>query len=76
MGIYHSQQTLKGALREKKLTMRTKAILHALCSYPHFFLSATFSLDALKEAATTYYQPAGQDWGNRTSPVTTTNLNG
>jgi len=40
-------------LKKKNLTMRTKAILYAICSYHHFFLSATFSLDALKEAATT-----------------------
>lgn len=38
--------------KKKNLTTRTKAILYAICGYHHFFLSATFSLDALKQAAT------------------------
>lgn len=35
-----------------------------------------FSLDALKETATYYMtSQVGQDWGNKTSAVTTTDLN-
>lgn len=49
--------------KKKKLTMRTKAILYAICSFHHFFLSATFSLDRCSKRGCYYYiiSQAGQD---------------
>lgn len=60
-------------LRIKILRSGTNAIFCAACRYHHFFLSAMFSLRCTKRGYPA--SQAGQDRGNRTSPVTTTNLN-
>lgn len=63
-------------LRIKIVTLGTKAIFYSVCRYHHLFLSVIFSLRCSKRGCYYYIMSqAGQDRGNKTSPVTTTNSN-
>lgn len=63
-------------LRIKIVTLGTKAIFYSVCRYHHLFLSVIFSLRCSKRGCYYYItSQAGQDRGNKTSPVTTTNSN-